>query len=131
MTPAFLHRRHDPPARRLVRRHRFFQQDVITERGERLGRLGVHPVLRADQDRFGETGTAGQLPPILDRVPGGNSVFGGEPGAAHLAGFGHRHHGRAIRMVAGPPGIPGTALTCADHDHRNWCHGCQPSIANG
>ena len=132
--PGLLYHRHDPPGRRLVRRHRFFQQDVITQPGEHLGRLGVHPVLRADQDRVGEPVPAGQLPPVRGRVLDSNAVLGGEPGPAQLAGLGHRHYGRAIRMVAGPPGIPGTAHTCPEDDYRNRCHssdlplnrGCSP-----
>lgn len=52
--PGLLHGRHDPPAPRLIGCHRLFQQDVVAERGERLRRLGVHAVLRADQDRVRE-----------------------------------------------------------------------------
>ena len=80
--PGLLHRGHDPPAPRLVRCHRLFQQDVVAERGERLGRLGVHPVLGADQDRVGEPAAAGQLSPVGGRVPGCDAVLGGETGAA-------------------------------------------------
>jgi hypothetical protein len=122
MTPAFLHGRHDPPAPRLVRRHRLLQQDVIAQRGECLGRPGVHPVLRADQDRVGEPAAAGQLPPVGGRVPGGDAVLGGEAGAACRAGFGYRDDGGAIGVAPGPAGVPGAALACPDDDQRNFCH---------
>jgi hypothetical protein len=71
--PGFLHRRHDPPARRLVRRHRLFQQDVITEPGEYFGWLGVHAILRADKDCVGEPAPVGQLSPVGGRVLGGDA----------------------------------------------------------
>ena len=120
--PGLLHRRHDPPAPRLVRRHRLFQQDVIPGRGERLGRLSVHPILRADQHRVGETGAAGQVSPVRGHVLRWDAVPGHEPGAAHFMGFRYPRHQRAIRVAPDPPGIPGAALTRPDDDHRDRCH---------
>ena len=120
--PGLLHGRHDPPAPRLVRRHRLLQQDVIAQRGERLGRLGVHPVLRADQDRVGEPAAAGQLAPVGGRVSRRDAVLGGEAGAADRARFGDRDDGCAIGVAPDPAGVPGAALTCPDDDQRDWCH---------
>jgi hypothetical protein len=117
-----LHGGHDPPAPRLVRRHRLFQQDVIAERGERLGRPGVHPVLRADQHRVGQPAAAGKLGPAGDRVRGWYAMLGGEAGAAGRAGFGDRDDGGAFGVAPGPPGVPGAALACPDDDQRNRCH---------
>ena len=120
--PGLLHGRHDPPAPRLVRCHRLLQQDVIAQRGERLGWLRVHPVLRADQDRVGEPAAAGQLPPAGGRVSRRDAVLGGEAGAAGLIGFGYRDDGRAVGVTPGPAGIPGAALARPDDDQRNRCH---------
>ena len=120
--PGLLHRRHDPPAPRLVRRHRLFQHDVVAERGERLGRLGVHPVLRADQHGVGELAATGQVLPVGGGVFGCDAVLGGEAGAADLAGFGDRDDGGAFGVAPDPAGVPGAALACPDDDQRNRCH---------
>ena len=45
-------------------------------------------------------------------------MFGGETGAAHVAGLGHARDQRAAGVPQGPPGVPGAALTRPDDDHR-------------
>jgi hypothetical protein len=87
-----------------------------------LGRLGVHAVLRADEDRVGDPAAAGQLSPAGGRAGGRDAVFGGETGAACRTGSGYPDDGRAIRVPPGPPGIPGAALARPDNDHRDRCH---------
>ena len=76
----------------------FRGEDGEVARGKRLGRLGVHAVLRADQHRVGEPAAFGQLPPVARRVPGGDAVLGAEA----LAG-----DGQAVPVFAGLP-------TCAE-----------------
>lgn len=119
---ARLRRGDDLPALRRGGRHGLLQQDVVAARDKGQRGAGVQRIGGGDDDRIGETGPVGGLPPVGEDVGRGDVVPGDQRRAVRFPRLGHAHD---LRLVGAPGrvfGVVGPAAPRAEDQKLDGWH---------